>query len=175
MNKFDIHDEAVLREVENTLTSANSIAWLHSPRMETFDFSHYLAIHKFLFEDLYDWAGQIRTVNIEKKGTSFCPAAEIRSMAERVFAYLKQQNLLCGMERAPFLDALVDFYCSTNYLHPFREGNGRTQRIFISQLTRYAGYPLNFDEIDGDLLMIATVQAAHGVTNLLRELFELAI
>ena len=121
VNKLDIHDEAALEELESVLTATKSAEWVHGSPMETFDFAHYLAIHKFLFEDLYDWAGQIRTVNIEKKGTSVCPAAEIRSMAERVFAYLKQQNLLCGMERAPFLDALVDFYCSTNYLHPFRD------------------------------------------------------
>lgn len=56
---------------------------------------------------------------------------------------------------------IVDFYCVTNMLHPFREGNGRTQRIFISQLIRYAGYDIDFSAIDPDELMIATIQSAN--------------
>lgn len=65
--------------------------------------------------------------------------------------------------------------CSTNMLHPFREGNGRTQRVFLSQLAQNAGYMLNFAKIDGDLLMIATIQSAQGVTDLLRSLLAGAI
>ena len=66
----------------------------------------------------------------------------------------------------------MDFYCGTNDLHPFREGNGRTQRIFLSQLIENAGYGIDWAEIDGDLLMIATIQAARGVTDLLRQIFH---
>ena len=51
----------------------------------------------------------------------------------------------------------------TNHIHPFREGNGRTQRLFIAQLIRYAGYDIDFSEIGGEELMIATIQAANGV------------
>lgn len=70
------------------------------------------------------------------------------------------------------MDEIVDFYCVTNDLHPFREGNGRTQRAFLTQLIRNAGYDLNWSEVDGDLLMIATIQSAQGVTDLLRKIFE---
>ena len=66
----------------------------------------------------------------------------------------------------------MDFYYVTNQLHPFREGNGRTQRLFITQLIQNAGYEeFDFADIDGDLLMIATIQSANGVTDLLRKLF----
>lgn len=140
--------------------------------MDTFDFDHYRMIHRFLFSDLYDWAGRVRNVNISKKGTVFCPAEEIKDQAARVFSYLKEQNFLCEMAK----DSLVDFfYCSKNMLHPFREGNGRTQRIFLSQLAQNAGNMLNFAEIDGDILMIATIQSAQGLTDLLRRLLEAAI
>ena len=74
INKFDIRDEAKLNEVETVLVSARSAEWITAPAANTFDFAHYKAIHQFLFSDLYDWAGQIRTVNISKKGTIFCPA-----------------------------------------------------------------------------------------------------
>ena len=69
------------------------------------------------------------------------------------------------------MEKIVDFYCATNYLHPFREGNGRTQRAFLTQLIRNAGYDINWAEVDGDLLMIATIQAPQGVTNLLQQVF----
>ena len=65
----------------------------------------------------------------------------------------------------------MDFYCVTNALHPFREGNGRTQRAFLAQLIRNAGYDINFAEMDTDLLMIATIQAAQDVTDLLKQIF----
>ena len=175
VNKFDIRDESVLEEAEDILTASKSAQWLNAPKMSTFDFAHYKEIHFFLFSDLYDWAGQVRDVNISKKGTVFCPAEEINEQANRIFAYLKNQDFLCGLKKGPFIEALVDFYCATNMLHPFREGNGRTQRTFLSQLAQNAGYTLNFAKIDGDLLMIATIQAAQGVTDLLRDVFETAI
>ena len=74
-----------------------------------------------------------------------------------------------------FVEELTDFYCSTNYLHPFREGNGRTQRVFLTQLVRNAGYDLNWSEVDGELLMIATIQSAQGVTDLLRQVLGKSI
>ncbi len=62
-----------------------------------------------------------------------------------------------------FVDKMTDFYCVTNNLHPFREGNGRTQRVFLSQLALNAGYEMDFANMDTDELMVATIQAANGV------------
>lgn len=172
INKFDIRNEAKLNEVETVLVSARSAEWLEHPKADSFDFAHYKAIHRFLFSDLYDWAGQIRTVDISKKGTRFCPAANIEQQADLIFRHLKERNSFNSLPRKDFLDEIVDFYCATNDLHPFREGNGRTQRIFLSQLICHAGYDLNWSEVDGDLLMIATIQSAQGVTDLLQRIFE---
>ena len=175
INKFDIRDEAKLNEVETVLVSARSAEWITAPAANTFDFAHYKAIHQFLFSDLYDWAGQIRTVNISKKGTDFCPAGEIEPQAKLIFDRLKEQNYFKGLPHDAFVEEITDFYCTTNYLHPFREGNGRTQRAFLTQLIRSAGHDLNWSEVDGDLLMIATIQAAQGVTDLLRQVLGEAI
>lgn len=68
-----------------------------------------------------------------------------------------------------FVENIADFYCTTNNLHPFREGNGRTQRVFLSQLSINAGYEMNFANTDTDKLMIATIQAANGVDIYLKE------
>lgn len=67
INKFDIRDKDKLNEVESVLSTARYAEWLNSPKNSTFSFEHYKSIHRFLFSDLYDWAGQIRTVNISKK------------------------------------------------------------------------------------------------------------
>ena len=175
VNKFDIREEAKLNEVEAVLVSARSAEWTNQPRADSFDFAHYKAAHRFLFSDLYDWAGQISKVNISKKGTDFCPAADIVQQGKLAFDRLKQQNYFKGLPHGSFVDEITDFYCATNYLHPFREGNGRTQRAFLAQLIRSAGYDINWSDMDGDLLMIATIQSAQGVTDLLRQVLGDAI
>ena len=84
----------------------------------------------------------------------------------------KKLNYFKGIDFDNFVDEIVDVYCDTNYIHPFREGNGRTQRVFITQLIRYNGYDIKFSEIDTDYLMLATIQSANGVTDYLKEIFR---
>ncbi len=79
------------------------------------------------------------------------------------------------MPHSEFVAQITDFYCVTNDLHPFREGNGRTQRAFLTQLIRNAGYEIDWAKVDGDLLMIATIQAGQGVRNLLHKVLSDAI
>ena len=172
INKHDIKDETLLNEIEATIVSAKTVLWEQNPLHSTFDFNHYKAIHRFILEDLYTWAGDIRTVNISKKGTRFCPFEDIESRAELIFARLHKQKLFKNLCLSEFISEIVDFYCVTNDLHPFRDGNGRAQRIFITQLIRNAGHEFDFAEVDGDLLMIATIQSAHGVRDLLNDLFK---
>ena len=74
------------------------------------------------------------------------------------------------------LKKMTDFYCVTNNLHPFREGNGRTQRVFLSQLALNAGYEMDFANMDTDELMVATIHASNGIDtylkNVLREIIK---
>ena len=175
VNKLGIQDEETLNKTEALMTYINGAKLEENPLVGEFDFPHYKAIHRFLFSELYDWAGEVRSVDISKKGTVFCPAAEIEERAEQIFKRLKAHNLFIHLPKDTFVDEITDFYCVTNALHPFREGNGRTQRAFLTQLIRNAGYSINFSELDMDLLMIATIQAAQGVTDLLKQFFEQAI
>lgn len=174
-NRLDIRDEKLLDEAEALMTYINGAKLEENPLAGEFDFSHYKAIHRFLFSELYDWAGEIRSVDISKKGTVFCPATEIEDRAGQIFKRLKAHNLFINLPKDDFVDEITDFYCVTNTLHPFREGNGRTQRAFLTQLIRNAGYSINFSELDMDLLMVATIQAAQGVTDLLKQFFDEAV
>ena len=175
VNKLGIGDGQKLAQVEADITKLRIAQWEICPLVDTFDFENYKAVHRYLFGDLYDWAGQVRTMNLAKKGTHFCPAEKIEERGKLIFDRLQRLNYLRGMEHGDFVRELTDFYCSTNELHPFREGNGRTQRVFLSQLARNAGYSLNFSEIDGDSLMIATIQSAQGVRDLLKQVLGDAI
>lgn len=172
INKFDIRDEDKLKKVEADITFAKATILESNPISNKFDLEHYKAIHRFLFEDIYDWAGSFRTVDMSKKGTGFCSADQLDDVARNCFSRLAENNLFSDLDRDEFVDAIVDFYCATNMLHPFREGNGRTQRIFISQLIHHNGYDFDFSDIDSDDLMIATIQAANGVTDFLKQLFD---
>lgn len=172
INKFDIRDEDKLKKVEADITFAKATILESNPISDKFDLEHYKAIHRFLFEDIYDWAGSFRTVDMAKKGTSFCSEDQLDDVAKNCFDRLAENNLFYYLDRDEFVDAIVDFYCVTNMLHPFREGNGRTQRIFISQLIHHNGYDFDFSDIDSDDLMIATIQAANGVTDFLKQLFD---
>lgn len=175
INKLNIRDEEKLNFVESQITIHKTAELANAQDFGSFDFSHYKAIHKYLFNELYEWAGEIRTVNMSKKGTNFVDVSEIESVASACFKRLQDKNYFKNQEFDDFVEDIVDFYCTTNMLHPFREGNGRTQRIFISQLIQFNGYSIDFDKIDTDELMMATIQAANGIDDNLKRIFKNAI
>lgn len=175
INKFGITDDKQLSLIEGQITFAKGSELERNPIKGNFDFEHYKAIHKYLFDEIYEWAGKIRTVDMSKKGTNFAKANEIEKLADACFLRLKSENYFKRQEFDEFISNIVDFYCVTNMLHPFREGNGRTQRIFISQLIRYSGYDIDFSSINTDDLMSATIHAANGIDDFLKEIFKNAI
>lgn len=174
INKFSIKDPQKLSELEAQITFAKAVMLDAEPIEGKFDFHHYKQIHQFLFCDLYDWAGQIRTTDISKKRTNFLRAQDISDVATRCFAKV-EQGFLDNLSFDAFASRVAELYHDINYIHPFRESNGRTQRIYFTQLIRAYGYDINFSEVDTDLLMIATIQAAGGVMDLLTAFFKESI
>lgn len=172
INNFGITDEKQLSKIEADITFARASELATSPIKGKFDIAHYKSIHYYLFKDLYNWAGKFRTVNISKKGTQFAKVNELENLCVKCFERLKSKNYLQNTSFDSFVENIVDLYCTLNILHPFREGNGRTERIFISQLIRFNGYAIDFSEINSDYLMIATIQAAQGFTDNLTRIFK---
>lgn len=172
INKFGIINEKQLEKIEADITFAKASELEENPIKGNFDLEHYKAIHNFLFEDIYDWAGKLRTVNISKKGTIFADIYELETLCIKCFNRIKSNNYFQNLSFENFINNMVDLYCTLNILHPFREGNGRTERIFITQLLRLNGYDINFSEIDSDYLMISTIQVAHGITDNLIKIFS---
>ena len=174
INKLGIKDEKRLSELEAQITFAKAVLLEESPIKGNFDFEHFKKIHEFLLCDLYDWAGQIRTVDISKKRTKFLAAASIEKIATPCFSKIAD-GYLDNLSFEDFATCIAEFYNDVNHIHPFREGNGRVQRIYFTQLIRHYGYDINFSEVDTDELMIATIQASQGVMDFLIEFFKDAI
>lgn len=140
-----------LQKAEADIIGISQIALVNIPR--TNDLAELQAIHKALFDKIYDWAGQLRTVDI-KKGSEeyFLSFAEFDTGTRYVFGELKEQNYLAGLEKEQFVERLAYFYEQLNYVHPFREGNGRTQRVFWSRVAKDAGYTIGWKDIVGNEL-----------------------
>lgn len=129
----------------------------------TRDLRELCAIHKALFGDIYDWAGKTRTVDIRKnaKGSEFFLIhSKILMASDYVFGELRSENFLHNLEKEQFIERLAYFYDQLNFIHPFREGNGRTQRIFWSRVAESAGYTIDWDRVRGKENDIASKLAA---------------
>jgi len=109
----------------------------------TGDRAHLQAIHRLLFEGVFDWAGEFRTTNIDKEGTEFVPADRIDAEIDQLFADLADENLLRGLPREKFVPRLAHYFARLNHIHPFREGNGRTQRLFWWHVALHAGWSID--------------------------------
>lgn len=161
-NKFGIDDQDVLDDVEFELTSAQIAAFEEDPVPGNFDLSHLQAIHKQIFGDLYDWGGELRTVDMIKDQTRFAHAAHIESAANELFAELRKSSWLKGLPEGEFIDQFTHYYSEINILHPFREGNGRTQRAFMSLLAMYCGYQIDWSGLNQDQNIEASIAAYNG-------------
>lgn len=172
INKFDIRDENQLNALEQSITSVLIAKASMDIPFENVDFEFYKSLHKYVFSDIYEWAGEIRKVNISKKGTNFCPVEKIEKNGLRIFNNLHKANFLKALEGDEFIDKFVELYCELNYLHPFREGNGRIQRLFLSMLLKHNGKKIDFTKIDEDLFMIATIKSVGGDIFMLKDIFK---
>jgi cell filamentation protein len=175
INRLGLTDQQELNQAEKIVVSVRAAEIETTAYDGNFTFSFYCELHKKLFGDLYDWAGQLRTVEISKKGTAFYPAKELASLGEALFQRLQGKKELRGLPQSEFAAQIAEFYHDLNMIHPFREGNGRTQRLFLTLLIRRAGYDISFADCDMDELIIATIYASQGVMDFLVDFFGKAI
>ena len=172
VNKFGIKTQKELDILEKQITLLRAIQAEQTYPFENVDFDYYKDLHRQIFGDLYDWAGTVRKVNISKKGTVFCDFSELEKVGNLKFERLIKQSFLKGFTTERFLDELTELYSDLNLLHPFREGNGRTLRLFVTLLVRNTDRNISWNSCDSDLLTIATIKAAQGDLTMLRRVFE---
>lgn len=168
-NVPDIRDAAELRRVETRITYFNGLRLAARGLPGNYDLEHLQAFHRELFGDLYFWAGELRTVGIAKIDP-FCLPQHLETFAVEVFRGLARDQHLKGLELAQFVERLGHHLGEVNALHPFREGNGRAQRAFFSQLATDAGYRLRWGEVDPAHNVQASIASLRGDPLPLREL-----
>ncbi len=171
-NRFGIKDKGTLQRVESTISYVKSFEFVHTPIRGRFDLNHMKDIHKKLFGDVYEWAGEIRSIDITKGGCLFAYHHQIESYAPKITQKLAKEQYLRGLGAYDFSQRAGYYMGEINALHPFREGNGRTQREFMGQLAREAGYNINWGGITREEMTKASIEALYGTSELLSELIR---
>jgi cell filamentation protein len=170
-NKLGIQNAEDLSEVERRITSLNILELKDKPARGKLDLKHLRDIHYAIFHDIFTWAGQLRTVDIAK-GNQFCLSQHIESYANGVFTKLKEENWLLGKSVNEMPERLTYYLSEINVLHPFREGNGRTQRVFIEYLAQCTGFYVDFSQVDSKEMVEASALSFAREYRMMTEMFR---
>jgi cell filamentation protein len=157
-NKLGIRDAATLDALERRMVAQRMAEGV--PAGE-FDLAHLQAIHRHLFQDIYDWAGKIRTVELHKGTQQFMFRQYLQRGMADIHERLVKADYLRGMTPAAFATNAGTIIGDINYVHPFREGNGRTQLLYLEQLAWVAGHHLDSRNFDRDAWIEAS-RSAHN-------------
>ncbi len=145
-NRLGITETDALARAEADVVTARVYRLLRRRLEGGYDLDHFRAFHRCLFGDLYDWAGDLRTVNIARS-VSFGHWRHIERYLDLVFLELADEGHLQELDRHDFIRRLAHYLAEVNAAHPFREGNGRTQRAFFGQLATDAGWIVRWSAI----------------------------
>jgi len=178
-NLLGIKDLPTFNEVERFITGY-SISQFYgrqtkNPSPLTIDL--YKAIHLYIFKDIFDWAGQFRTEEISRLNedfttSNFCGVALIAPKLKLLFQELEKEDFLKGLDKEGVLGRTAYYLGQLNYIHPYRDGNGRTQRVFISILLRRLGIGLDFSQVSPEQMVFASRQSVYGSDTKLKEILE---
>lgn len=170
-NRLNIIDSLELQEAERIITSLRILELREFPPLRKMDFEYLKLLHQHIFQDIFEWAGKIRTVNISK-GNMFCPAINITNTSVGLFKKLENERYLTGIGPKEMPDKLAWYLSEINAIHPFREGNGRTQRLFIELLAQANGFEVDFSDVGSEEMIIASAEAFLGKYEKLNNLFR---
>lgn len=173
INKLGITEEDALDAAEIELTQARINQY--EPDFDDISLPTLRAIHFHLFQDLYDWAGELRMVDISKANTRFANVSRIEPEADKLFRQLAQEKHLTGLTREQFVARLAHYYSELNVIHPFRDGNGRAQRLLFEVISINAGFELRWEPIGRREWVDANVAAYNCRLEFLTALLDRAL
>lgn len=155
-NRFGIQDAQTLDRRERQFVQDR----IHEgPPGGKFDLAHLKDIHRHLFQDVYEWAGDVRQVDFHKGNSWFHPHDRIEMGMADVHKRLSDQNFLRGLSQEKFAAEAAEYIGDVNRLHPFREGNGRTQFQYLKQLGAQAGHEVDLTKFERDSWIQASIEA----------------
>lgn len=172
-NLADLQDQDELDAFEAEMTDLRASEPIPVAEM---DEAYYYGLHRHLFQDVYAWAGQPRTVRISKGGNAFCFPEHIAAQMTKLFAQLKSDDDLRGLDAETFAAKAAHVLAELNAIHPFREGNGRTQLSFLVLLAEAAGHAIDTDRMDPEQVMDVMIESFGGeekpLAKMIRDLIE---
>ncbi|MGE0269582.1 MAG: Fic/DOC family protein [Candidatus Omnitrophota bacterium] len=172
INKRNIRDADKLERFERLM----SMKRLQEPLPDfPMTYEGYKALHKHIFQDVYHWAGQSRTVSMGKGGTFFGPPDHVDTEMKKRFALIAKENNLKNLSAHAFAKRAAEHLSEINAIHPFREGNGRAQRLFLKALARQAGHKISLQRIQPGQWHQASVEGFKGNHNLMQHVIRDAI
>lgn len=172
INKAGIKTLTELEAFEADATAVRMFELLEAPVAGSFDVHHLRQMHHHLFQDVYEWAGEFRSVDISKGSSRFANFPLIENYLTRCFAQLSQENWLIGLAPEDFVTRAAFYMSEINAVHPFREGNGRVQRLFCGQLAIEAGYFIDFESVGEEQMYSAMIASFNGDPHLLEGLLR---
>lgn len=162
-NKFDIEDGHQLQALEfqlSAMRTAGAIAFAEQHRHQ--DEQCWLGVHRILFGDIYAWAGNLRTVELAKGSSSFAPMRALNGYADReILPAFRDRARDAGTDELLFTAALAECWGELNFLHPFREGNGRSTQIFVGALAHRHGRGIDWSRVDRTEEIVAAIAAGN--------------
>jgi cell filamentation protein len=157
-NLADIEDPVRLQRFEAVSTAARIFELHRNPIAGVFDLAHFKGIHRHIFQDVYAWAGEFRTVDISKEGEFwFCRHDFIERSLNDLFTTLQGESRLKGATPAQFSSRAGYYVNELNAIHGFREGNGRAQREFIRELGWNAGLLVDWGQVTQEEMYSASI------------------
>lgn len=159
INKLDIKDNKKLQIYEAKITAAKLLSLRQKGIIGNFDSSHLNSIHKYLFEDIYPFAGKFRNENISKGLFRFAEWEYIESELNNLLNKLKNEYYLNNLDKNSLAERLSFYLSELNVLHPYREGNGRTIREFIRELALKNNYILNLSKVSPKDFLNASIKS----------------
>ncbi len=174
INLLNIRDFDILSEAEAEFTAERYRTYNPSQNtISDFTLEHLKHLHFHLFQDLYDWAGQTRDVDISKGETRFCTWTRIEPEAQKLFNTIP--NLAQCKNYNELIEKVADLFCELNLLHPFREGNGRVLRFFFEEMLYTLGYDITWPRISRQNWIDANVAGVNLNLEPLKVIFNQAI
>jgi cell filamentation protein len=159
INRLGTTDQSILNAFEAEMTSQRAAEPLPIGRLS---YTHYRTIHRHFFQDVYAWAGRIRTVRMSKGSSEFCYLENIDREMRRLFDGLTAQKHLRGLDARKFAEKAAHLLAELNAIHPFREGNGRMQLAFLTVLAERAAHPLKLQHLDATAMLAAMIASFRG-------------
>lgn len=161
-NKLNIRNLELLKKAEYEITMIKQMELLQNPVNGNLTKNHLMNIHKFIFGDIYSFAGKIRREQISKADTMFYPPNLINKELNKVFFKIKSERMIYEKSEEKIFDNIAYVMAELNIIHPFREGNGRTIREFIRLMAKKCGYSLNWGNIDSNELLDGSIRSVYN-------------